>query len=149
MSGLLYVMDFVFKFYLQIPVSAIGSVQPSVSSSGTEAKVSRSSTNSMYSSAPLSRREQTLAPIINTTLPEVTESTSSYMEKSKASELNPSSSEAFSQRTDFPVQDFDVSVPSTETLQSLSSSRVPTSSSFQSEPSGEFYCIQNVGRDLG
>ncbi|KAJ6644732.1 hypothetical protein lerEdw1_013607 [Lerista edwardsae] len=113
--------------------STIGSA--SVSSSGTEASVSHSSTNSMYSSAPLSRREQTLPPIINNTLLEVTESTSSYMEKSEASEQNPSSSEAYSQRTDFPVQDFDVSVPSTETFQSLSSSRIPTSSSFQSEPS--------------
>ncbi|XP_066477514.1 protein HEG homolog 1 [Tiliqua scincoides] len=114
--------------------STAGNGPPSVSSSRPEARVSHSYTNSMYSSAPFSR-EQTLPPVINITFPEVTESTSSYMEKSKASEQNPSSSEVFSQRTDFPVQDFDVSVPSTETVQSLSSSRMPTYSSIQSEPS--------------
>ncbi|XP_053138943.1 protein HEG homolog 1 isoform X9 [Hemicordylus capensis] len=116
--------------------STVGNYQNSFNSSSTETRVSHSYTATVHSSVQLSTgEEQTLQAIINSTLIEVTESTSLYMEKSKASEQNPSPSEVYSQRTDFSVQDFDISGPSTETFQSLRSSKIPTYSSFQSEHS--------------
>ncbi|XP_008107644.1 protein HEG homolog 1 isoform X1 [Anolis carolinensis] len=105
--------------------STIGSVQHSVSDSG----ISHSYTESTYTSA----EEETMQTSINTTFSEVTESIS-YTEKPNCSELNPSSPDIGSIRTDLSA-DFGTSGPSTETSQSIHSSRIPTSSSFQSESS--------------
>ncbi|XP_061465026.1 protein HEG homolog 1 isoform X2 [Rhineura floridana] len=113
-------------------LSTFGNGNNSVSGSS----VSRSYTESTYSSATFSKEEaQTVQSIVNTTFVEATESPSSYMEEFNGSELNPSSSKVYSQRTDFSEKYFDISGPATETFQSLSSSRIPTYSSFQSEPS--------------
>nr|XP_060631041.1 protein HEG homolog 1 isoform X4 [Anolis sagrei ordinatus] len=111
--------------------STIGSGQPSVSDSG----LSHSYTESTYTSALFIKgEEETMQTSMNTTIAQVTESIS-YTEKPNSSELNPSSPDIGSIRTDFSSADFGTSGPSTETSQSVRPSRIPTSSSFQSESS--------------
>ncbi|XP_060631023.2 protein HEG homolog 1 isoform X2 [Anolis sagrei] len=111
--------------------STIGSGQPSVSESG----LSHSYTESTYTSALFIKgEEETMQTSMNTTIAQVTESLS-YTEKPNSSELNPSSPDIGSIRTDFSSADFGTSGPSTETSQSVRPSRIPTSSSFQSESS--------------
>ncbi|XP_062972721.1 protein HEG homolog 1 isoform X2 [Elgaria multicarinata webbii] len=97
----------------------------------SSSRVSNSYTENTVSSAPFRKgEEQTVQAMINTTFAEATESTSLYMEKYNSSELNLSSPEVYSRTTDLGI-----SGPSTETFQSLSSLRIPTYSSFQSESS--------------
>ncbi|XP_054828137.1 protein HEG homolog 1 [Eublepharis macularius] len=123
--------------------STIGSGHHRASSSGTEARASYSYTDTMHSSASFSNgEEQTSQSVMNTTFTDVTESSSSYVERSSASELNHSLSGIYSEMTDFSGKDLDISGPSTETVQSFTSSRIPTYSSFQSEPS-------DTGSDFG
>nr|XP_056717133.1 protein HEG homolog 1-like [Euleptes europaea] len=114
------------------------------SSSGTEMRALPSYTDTIYSSAPFSSgEEQTLQPGTNATFTEVTESSSSYVEKSSASELNQSLSGMYSETTNISEKDLDISGPSTETVQSFTSSRIPTYS-FQSEPSDSGYDFQSM-----
>ncbi|KAL8183187.1 UNVERIFIED_CONTAM: hypothetical protein K2H54_022508, partial [Gekko kuhli] len=116
--------------------STVGSGLHKASSSGTEMRASHSYADTMSSSVPFSSEEgRTLQPVMNTTFIEVTESSSSYMEKSSASELNHSLSGMYSEMTDFSGKDLDISGPSTESAQNFTSSRITTYSSFQSEPS--------------
>ncbi|KAH0621316.1 hypothetical protein JD844_022465 [Phrynosoma platyrhinos] len=110
--------------------STIGSDQHLVNGS----EVSYSYTESTYTSALLSKGEEGMGQsTINTTFREVTESISLYMEKSNSSELTPSSPNVDSTRIHVDSVDFGTSEPSTETFQTLSLSRIPTS--FQSETS--------------
>ncbi|XP_034985276.1 protein HEG homolog 1 isoform X2 [Zootoca vivipara] len=124
----------------EVPMSPSSPKDPSILESSqhsmSDASISHTYTESTYHSATFSKGEaQTLQSIVNNTFAEATERTFSYIEESNASELNPSSPEAYSRRTDFSVKGFDTPGPSTESFQNLSSSRIPTYSSFQSEPS--------------
>ncbi|CAI5762638.1 protein HEG homolog 1 isoform X3 [Podarcis lilfordi] len=124
----------------EVPMSPSSPKDPSILGSShhsmSEASISHSYTESTYHSATFNKGDaQTLQSIVNNTFAEATERTFSYIDESNSSELNPSSSEAYSRRTDFSVKGFDTSGPSTESFQNFSSSRIPTYSSFQSEPS--------------
>ncbi|XP_053260371.1 protein HEG homolog 1 [Podarcis raffonei] len=124
----------------EVPTSPSSPKDPSILGSShhsmSDSSISHSYTESTYHSATFSKGDaQTLQSIINNTFAEATERTFSYIEESNSSELNPSSSEAYSKRTDLSVKGFDTSGPSTESFQNFSSSRIPTYSSFQSEPS--------------
>ncbi|XP_077176478.1 protein HEG homolog 1 [Paroedura picta] len=125
--------------------STVGSGHQRANSSGTETRASQSYTDIMSSSVPFSsEEEQTSQSVMNTTVTEVTESSSSYVEKSSASELNHSLSGIYSETTDFSGKDLDISGPSTESVPSFTSSRVTTYSSFQSEPSDSENDFQTV-----
>ncbi|XP_048340745.1 protein HEG homolog 1 isoform X2 [Sphaerodactylus townsendi] len=126
--------------------STVGIGHHRANSSSTERRALHSYTDTVYSSAPFSSgEEQTLQSVTNTTFTEVTERSSSYMEKSTASELNHSLSGVYFELTNFSGKDLEISGPSTETVQSFTSARTPTYSSFQSEPSDTRYDFQTMG----
>ncbi|KAM9123868.1 protein HEG homolog 1 isoform 1-T1 [Pangshura tecta] len=114
---------------------SIGSNHQSLSSSKTEKRISSPYTDSMYSSATLTGGgERTSQSLTNSTSTHTTESSTSYTEIANSSELIHSSSEAQTRGTSISANDMGFTGSSTETF-FIRSSKIPTYSSFQNDPS--------------
>ncbi|XP_067405707.1 protein HEG homolog 1 [Emydura macquarii macquarii] len=115
--------------------STIGSNHQSLSSSNTEKRMSSPYTDSMYSSATLTGGgERMLRSLTNSTSTHATENSSSYTEITNSSELIQSSSMAETRGTSISANDMAFTGSSTETF-FIHSSKIPTYSSFQNDPS--------------
>ncbi|KAM7153505.1 LOW QUALITY PROTEIN: protein HEG homolog 1 [Macrochelys suwanniensis] len=113
----------------------IGSNHQSLSSSKTEKRISRPYTDSMYSSATLTGGgERTSQSLTNSTSTHTTESSTSYTEIANSSELIQSPSMAQTRGTSISANDMGFTGSSTETF-FIRSSKIPTYSSFQNDPS--------------
>ncbi|CAM4533885.1 protein HEG homolog 1 isoform X1 [Lepidochelys kempii] len=113
----------------------IGSNHQSLSSSKTEKKISSPYTDRMYSSATLTGGgERTSQSLTNSTSAHTTESSTSYTEIANSSELIQSPSMAQTRGTSISANDMGFTGSSTETF-FVRSSKIPTYSSFQNDPS--------------
>ncbi|XP_043360893.1 protein HEG homolog 1 isoform X3 [Dermochelys coriacea] len=113
----------------------VGSNHQSLSSSKTEKKISSPYTDSMYSSATLTGGgERTSQSLTNSTSAHTTESSTSYTEIANSSELIQSPSNAQTRGTSISANDMGFTGSSTETF-FIRSSKIPTYSSFQNDPS--------------
>ncbi|TFK07708.1 trifunctional purine biosynthetic protein adenosine-3 [Platysternon megacephalum] len=114
---------------------SVGSNHQSLSSSKTEKRISSPYTDSMYSSATLTGgRERTSQSLTNSTSTHTTESSTSYTEIANSSELIQSPSMAQTRGTSISANDMGFTGSSTETF-FIRSSKIPTYSSFQNDPS--------------
>ncbi|XP_023960584.2 protein HEG homolog 1 isoform X7 [Chrysemys picta bellii] len=112
--------------------TSIGSNHQSLSSSKTEKSPY---TDSMYSSATLTGGgERTSQSLTNSTSTHTTESSTSYTEIANSSELIQSPSMAETRGTSMSANDMGFTGSSTETF-FIRSSKIPTDSSFQNDPS--------------
>ncbi|XP_034640996.1 protein HEG homolog 1 isoform X2 [Trachemys scripta elegans] len=112
--------------------TSVGSNHQSLSSSNTEKSPY---TDSMYSSATLTGGgERTSQSLTNSTSTHTTESSTSYTEIANSSELILSPSMAETRGTSMSANDMDFTGSSTETF-FIRSSKIPTDSSFQNDPS--------------
>ncbi|CAM5088461.1 unnamed protein product [Natator depressus] len=113
----------------------VGSNHQSLSSSKTEKKISSPYTDRMYSSATLTGGgERTSQSLTNSTSAHTTESSTSYTEIANSSELIQSPSMAQTRGTSISANDMGFTGSSTETF-FIRSSKIPTYSSFQNDPS--------------
>nr|XP_023960585.1 protein HEG homolog 1 isoform X5 [Chrysemys picta bellii] len=112
--------------------TSVGSNHQSLSSSKTEKSPY---TDSMYSSATLTGGgERTSQSLTNSTSTHTTESSTSYTEIANSSELIQSPSMAETRGTSMSANDMGFTGSSTETF-FIRSSKIPTDSSFQNDPS--------------
>ncbi|XP_044887670.1 protein HEG homolog 1 isoform X1 [Mauremys mutica] len=114
---------------------SVGSSHQSLSSSKTEKRISSPYTDSMYSSATLTGGGERMSQsLTNSTSTHTTESSTSDTEIANSSELIHSSSMAQTRGTSISANDMGFTGSSTETF-FIRSSKIPTYSSFQNDPS--------------
>ncbi|XP_075789292.1 protein HEG homolog 1 isoform X6 [Pelodiscus sinensis] len=122
-------------FSLPNDMSTIGSNHQSLSSSNTEKRISSPYTDSTYHSATSTGSdERPSQSLTNSTSTHATESSASYTEIANSSALIQSSSMAQTRGTNISAKDVGFTGSSTETF-FRRSSKIPTYSSFQNDPS--------------